>query len=323
MAYKKPFLNIQQQIALLKSRGLTISDEPKAKTYLERIGYYRLSGYSYPFRSATVAVDPVTTKRTTNVLDDFQSGTEFRSIVELYVFDKKLRLLLLDAIERIEIAIRVQIALQLGQRDPWAHRNPAQLHPNFSGRKEFPSSLTKHQEWLKRTDKAATDSKEEFAKHFKATYPSDYMPIWIACELWDFGALSFLYSGLLKPDQTAIARKYGIEFQVMESWLRTINVARNTCAHHARLWNKPTVIQPRWPSPTQAPLLNHIHGNTHALTRLYGSACILQYLLSSINPTTSWANRLKALCKEFPKSSAVNLRAAGFPPTWETEVLWT
>jgi abortive infection bacteriophage resistance protein len=120
MAYVKPYLTIAQQISLLQSRGMTISDVPKASSYLERIGYYRLSGYWYPHRASIM---DVATGRLT-IRDQFKSETHFSEIVDLYVFDKMLRLLMLDVIERFEIALRVQITLQIGQYGAWAHRDP-------------------------------------------------------------------------------------------------------------------------------------------------------------------------------------------------------
>ena len=118
--FSKPYLPVAAQLALLKGRGLSITDDSRAAAALERIGYYRLSGYWYPLRVSTVS-NP---GGALIVGDDFRHGTEFGQIVDLYVFDKKLRLLTLDAIERIEVALRTNIALMLGQYSPVAHRDP-------------------------------------------------------------------------------------------------------------------------------------------------------------------------------------------------------
>ena len=109
MAYSKPYLPLPDQLALIKSRGMVISDDALAQSFLNRIGYYRLSGYWYPYRESTLSG--------TNILvaDKFRTGTKFSEVVELYVFDKKLRLLMMDVIERVEIALRVQVTLELGK----------------------------------------------------------------------------------------------------------------------------------------------------------------------------------------------------------------
>src|SRR4051812_27379542 len=167
MAYTKPYLPIADQLALIKGRGMVVSDDALAQAYLKKIGYYRLSGYWYPYRKSK-QVGPQRV-----VEDQFRDQTKFSEIVDLYVFDKKLRLLMLDVIERIEIALRVQIALQLGKHGPLAHSDTAALHPNFSIRPSPKTGKIEHEKWLQRHDDAFQRSREEFAKHFKTKYAGE------------------------------------------------------------------------------------------------------------------------------------------------------
>jgi abortive infection bacteriophage resistance protein len=316
MAYSKPYLTIAQQLALIQQRGMIISDPQRAALVLQKIGYYRLSGYWYPFRDTKLQ------NGITVVGNTFRPDTELSTIIDLYIFDKKLRLLFLDAFERIEIALRVQISLTLGLRGPLAHRDPALLHGNFSRRTDPKTGRVEHQEWLRRTDEKFKDSREDFAKHFRAKYVGDHPPIWIACETWDFGAMSYLFNGLANIDQKAIAAEYGLTFDVLTSWIRAINVARNVCAHHSRLWNRPNPSQPKWPSAAAMPNLTHIAQDTKALTRTYGTAALTKCLLNHTSPDTEWSNRLKALCNTFPAATNISLSGAGFPPGWEMQPLW-
>jgi abortive infection bacteriophage resistance protein len=318
LPYTKPYLPIPDQLALIKSRGIVVSDDALAQSFLNRIGYYRLSGYWYPYRNSTG------TGATRVVSDQFRAGTKFSEVVDLYVFDKKLRLLMMDVIERIEICLRVQITLELGKLGPQAHRDPSALHPNFQRPSARGSVESHHQKWLRLHDEAFARSKEEFAKHFKLKYAGENPPIWIAAELWDFGAMSVLYSGMKKNGQLAIAQFFSVpSFQIMETWLRALNVTRNICAHHSRLWNKPNGVQPKWPTPTNCPDLGHIATDTHALTRVYAIACICAFLLKTINPNSSWLRRFKELAASFPKSTIVNISSAGFPADWDKANLWT
>lgn len=297
---------------------MSISDDALAQSFLNRIGYYRLSGYWYPYRESAGSGGGLI------VHDTFRPGTKFSEIVELYVFDKKLRLLMIDVIERIEIALRVQITLELGRLGSHSHRNPAALHTNFQRASTKASSETHHQKWLRLHDEAFARSKEEFAKHFKAKYGGELPPIWIAAELWDFGAMSVLFSGMKKDGQQNIAEFFAVpSFQIMETWLRTLNVARNICAHHSRLWNKPNAVQPKWPSVSDCPDLAHIATNTHALTRVYAIACICAHFLRTINPNSSWLQRFKSLAASFPASSIVDINAGGFPEDWDKANLWS
>ena len=120
---------LDDQIRKLESRNMEVSDHKKARNYLSNISYYRLSGYWYPFRKFQADQK--------GRQDTFKDGTTFKNIIELYVFDKKLRLLALDAIERIEMAIRSDIAYILGERSPKAHELPDHLHGNFTKRPTY------------------------------------------------------------------------------------------------------------------------------------------------------------------------------------------
>lgn len=106
MKYDKPPKTYQEQIALLKERGVIFDDEKKAEHQLAAISYYRLSAYMFPFKKNVGG----------HIVDEFRYGTTWKDIYNLYVFDRKLRLLVFDAIEKIEIAVRCQIVYQLSHR---------------------------------------------------------------------------------------------------------------------------------------------------------------------------------------------------------------
>lgn len=118
------------------------------------------------------------------VLDQFLDGTTFKQATDLYTFDGRLRLILLDALERIEVSLRTEVALTLGAHDPKAHRQANNFHKDFTkpNKKNGPS---RHREWLQRLDERFLSSKDKFAEHFRSNYPNDDMPVWIAVELLD------------------------------------------------------------------------------------------------------------------------------------------
>jgi len=330
--YTKPYRSVADQLILLRSRGMEITDEAAAHGCLERIGYYRLSGYWYPHRKSHVSVNPVTgvpllhpaTGRPSIIVeDDFRPGTTFQQVMDLYVFDKRLRLLFLDALERVEVALRVDIALLLGARDPWAHRNPEELHGRFTKVVDPRSQQIEYPRWLRRLDAIFDRSKDEFAKHFKQKYRGEFPPIWIAVELWDYGMLSVFLGGMKHADQAQLAAKYGLPRpELLTTWIRSLNHIRNICAHHGRLWNRSPADQIAPPKLGESALLDHLAGDLLGLTRLYASAAAIQYMLRTINPASSWGRRLQALCSTFPTSPPVSLDQAGFPSGWETLELW-
>ena len=297
-----------------------VTDRPRARQYLERIGYYRLSGYWYPLRQSRQGRDQHG-GAITQVLDQFRPGATFSQAVELYVFDKRLRLLFLDAIERIEVALRVHIALLLSARDPWAHRDPRQLNGNFARKINRRTGRPDYDAWLTRLDENERRSKEDFVKHFRARYSSP-LPLWMTIELWDFGILSTFLAGMRVADQDAIASRYGLRRELLISWARSINYVRNVCAHHSRLWNISPVDYPSPPRIGELAILDHLAKDRHAQNRIYAVAAAIQFLLRTVNPTTSWGQRLKDHLASFPSTPGVSISQSGFPSGWERLALW-
>ncbi len=185
------------------------------------------------------------------------------------------------------------------------------------------SGKAKHQEWLAKLDRKFALSHEEFVRHFKQKYPRENLPLWIAIELWDFGLLSVLLSGLKHADQEQLAAKYHLRRpELLTSWVRNLNHIRNICAHHSRFWNRSPIDQIAPPRVGETPMLDHLATDQRALVRIYASAAALQFLLRTIHPASSWAQRLKLHCASFRITERTNLTQAGFPVRWENFELW-
>ena len=321
ISYTKQYRTVEEQLALLESRGMIVSDRDQAEFCLRRIGYYRLSGYCYPFRQSSLEICPLTNKPLMKISDKFRENTTFETVVDLYVFDKRLKMLLLDVVERIEISLRVSVALRLGAKGAWAHRDTGKLNGNFGKINETTQS-TPHAEWLRKVDVTESKSKEEFAKRFRAKY-SLPMPLWISLELWDFGTLSVLLSNLQTVDKEYIAKVYSIPRQeLLTSWCRTFNYIRNVCAHHSRLWNAALADEPKQVKKAEVPLLEHLVGDDWAHKRLYAAAALAHYFLRQINPKTDWSARLQNHMLTLPKVPGIDLHHLGFPPEWASNDLW-
>lgn len=327
--YPKPWQSYRQQLELLMARGMVVTDQPKALEYLERIGYYRLSGYWFAFRERSELCCPLDqqgTKQPSRIkptrlpLDEFKPGTTFQNAIDLYVFDKKLRLLILDALERIEIALRVDISHGLGKHEKFAYLRPDLFHDSFSRQLDNKTGLTKHHLWLGKHAALINRSNEDFIRHNKERYGLP-LAVWVACEVWDFGTLSTLYAGMTEADQDLISREYGISNgRIFASWLRSLNYLRNVCAHHSRLWNRNIVDQPKLPPAQQAPSLCAFHNDAHRRARPFMLLCITQHLMKITNPSSSWGKRLKALLEnEFPDLTHLDLSLEGMgtDPDWQ------
>ncbi|MEE9337745.1 MAG: Abi family protein [Methylococcaceae bacterium] len=316
MSSAKPWKSFPEQLELLKARGLQCDDEGAALDYLERIGYYRLSGYWYPFRRLEILAGAGGSLGGYIRHDNFVKGSHFKDAAELYVFDKRLRLLALDALERIELAVRVDIAHFLGEKDIHAHENPALFNGHFSNKKNKEGE-TQHTIWLKKYNQCVHRARREpFVSHYQEKYGK--LPIWVAIEIWDFGLMSKLFSGMKPQDQLIIAKKYGAATaKDFSGWLRSLNFIRNVSAHHSRLWNINILERSRlvndddfWKSLNNA--------------RPFFYFCVIQKIMQVICPNSTWSIRFADLLNQFPEvdSGAVSLKDFGLLEDWNSWSLW-
>ncbi|WP_024304147.1 Abi family protein [Pseudogulbenkiania sp. MAI-1] len=291
--FSKPATTHTQQVALLQQRGMIIDDPASAEFYLQHLNYYRLGAYWLPFES----------DHSTHA---FRPGTSFGEVLNLYVFDRELRLLVLDAIERIEVSVRSQWAYQLAhQHGPHAHLDSALAYKPFLWR----TNLDKLTEEVNRSD-------ETFIKHLKAAYVEALPPVWAVCEVMSLGLLSRWYNNLKPmPIRRAIAAAYGVDEKVLESWLRHLSLVRNTCAHHSRLWNREFTITPLLPRSKPAGLAVQCRAGSR---KLYNTLVILLHCMDVIAPRHHWRGRLKELIA----LHTIPVVAMDFPSGWEQMAIW-
>lgn len=295
MRYDKPALTFDQQIELLESRGLIVPDKARAANYLSNISYYRLSAYMLPFKVAGV--------------NEFQANVTFDDVLHLYLFDREFRLLIFDAIERIEIAFRTQMSYQL------AHAGGAFW---FEDRNHF-RDANRWREQLENLDVEVNRAKEVFKDHFFKKYDeNERMPIWMTSEVLSLGLLSKIYRNLKMSDgKKRIARQFGIGNPVvLESWMQSITYVRNICAHHSRLWNRILTVRPAYLERPTNLWIAHEPDNEKA----YYFTCCIFYMIRSINPNTRFAEHLRTLFDRYPD---INLGSMGFPDQWNRDPFWT
>lgn len=291
--YNKPATTYAQQVAKLRARGMTVADEDAAKFYLQHINYYRLGGYWLPFEEDHGS-------------HRFRAGTTFEAVLNLYTFDRELRLLLLDAVERIEVSTRAQWAYRMGHlHGPHSHLDQS-LAYNV-GR------WVKHKEDL---EKEVARSDEIFIHHLMTTYSEALPPIWAVCEVMSLGLLSRWYNNI-KPMhiRQLIAGVYGLDQAVLASWLHHLSIVRNVCAHHSRLWNRDFTILPQQPRTKPASLTTEFVPGSN---KIYNTLIITLYLMDRISPGHHWRNRLKDLLQRHGQW----LNDMGFPAGWETRPIW-
>ena len=237
----------------------------------------------------------------------YKEGATFKKVMMLYRFDKKLRLLMFNEIEKIEIAIRravMQITADMTGNPFWLTDSSYFL------------DNSKFNETMRAISKEYSKSKEEFILHFKRTYSEPYPPSWILGELLTIGNVNAIYRNIKQNRiRKRIAKRFGLPINVFESWLTVIAVTRNACGHHSRVWNKQNAIQPAIPNNPEG---EWITLPTDSM-RAYFDLCIIKYFLNVISPNNDMQSKLTWL---FIRFSEIDLKALGFPQGWEMEPLW-
>jgi abortive infection bacteriophage resistance protein len=283
----------QEQVDILKQRGMSFEDEADACFYLEHLNYYRLGAYWLPFEADHAS-------------HQFKANTLFEDVLALYVFDRELRLLIIDAIERVEVSVRAHWAYTL------AHRHGPHTYLDKELAEDWELWLAN----LNALVKEVRRSDEIFIKHMKAKYQEPLPPVWSVCEVMSLGLLSKWY-GNLRPMATrsAIANVYGLDEGVLASWLHHLTMIRNICAHHSRLWNREFKLTPKIPHNKPKTLVREFQPNSR---KLYNTLVILLYWMDLIAPAHTWRSRLKTLLQE----NTPHLTAMGFPVNWQHRSIW-
>lgn len=298
MKFEKPAVSVHDQIELLKRRGMTVGDEAQAQHYLNFISYYRLRAYWLPFEVPAA----------NNGDHAFRDGTTFEDVLTLYIFDRELRLLVLDAIERVEVALRAQ----------WAHHMAMTYGPHGYLEQGHYSVIRHHAKDVTALEKEFNRSEDTFAIHYRDKYTSPKLPpVWMAAEVMSFGLLSKFYGNLrTRADRKAIADPFALDEAVVTSFAHHISTVRNICAHHGRLWNKRftvTMTTPRFPAKLPVAMRD-------ADPRyLHNTLVTLDYLLALIAPGNEWKQRLVALIDSCPLADPASM---GFPADWRVRSVW-
>lgn len=276
---------------------MAIPDHDRALRYLSHINYYRLRAYWLPFEAEADAGH------------SFRPGTTFDSALTLYVFDRKFRLLVLEAIERVEVSFRTHFAYELAMK----YGSHAFMAARIFQNPRF------HQQLLISLEEEIARSQEIFIEHYHKTYADPTLPpIWAVCEVMSFGQLSKWFQNLkYRNDRKAIANAYEIDEKVLGSFMHHLTHIRNLVAHHCRLWNRKltvTMTIPKHPGKLQELF------NPEAERRIYNTLAMLGYLMHLISPGTSWPVRVRQLIEECVD---VDTNAMGFPANWRDLSLWS
>lgn len=275
----KKHTTIEEQILLLESRGCLIENNSVVKKILLDVNYYRISSYFLPFK-----------KQNGSYID----GTSFNKVFRNYIFDRKLRSLLIFIIEKIEIALKTRVAY-------------------FHTLKYGPLGYLSQENYNQHFDKDVLDSKIEkyikkhinnpVIKHHITKYNSKF-PFWVIIEFFSFGDVSKIYSTLDIRTQKEIAKSFNTNATCMLSWNYCVTQLRNVCAHYSRVYNTKMISIPVTPKKFHFKLDN----------TLFSYLLIIRELLNDKNEWNLFMIQLESLIEEYQFD--IELNRLGFPKFW-------
>lgn len=303
--YNHPFLGYEALAAMLIQRGMR-GDKEIILQRIEDVGYQRLQAYWGTDSQGLIHVH----------IDDVWTQ---------YCFDRQIRLALLDAIERIEVAVRNRLVhCYCEEYGPFGYLEPV----NFGK-----TDVESWERWVSKLHKSARNSSLLSIRKFFDKYSNDDLPLWLACELMDFGSTVFFYSHVKLAIQKKVSRSLGLPSPiVLASWLRALNDVRNACAHHNRVWNRTWAKMPALPANSvdwyaaydvKSREWRASDGKigSFAIAKTGVILTICRYLLRQVASSSMWHERLMALFSN-PRFSGLPHQWMGLPYGWENHPLW-
>lgn len=314
MKYQKHPISIAEQIAKLEARGLNFDDKQLAAKYLGNISYYRLRAYTYPYQNNA---DPDSDHHF--MRDDIT----FQDIIDLYVFDRRLRSLIFNELEKVEVAVRTKLSQIYSESTGDSHwYEDKSLYDSAA----FAIQMDGDTLFDDISDDIVGDvdrSNEDFIKHYYNKYNEpDMPPSWMTMEVISFGTLSRLYK-LLKTsnEKKAIANAFGIaNVELFANWLHAFSGLRNCCAHHSRIWNRRFMVHIKMPYNTTYSFMSKADAVDIKQNKLFALLTALKYIVDIISPDNNFKNNLLHLLAD--NHRLLSLKEMGFPDNWKRLPVW-
>ncbi len=269
--YNNPALPIDDLLQLLHSQGLRIDDTKKATHRLKTVSFHRLSAYFAPYQTHASA-------------KQFTPQTSFDDVWKLYVFDRELRLLIVDALERVEVTFRTAISDSMSRK----------YHPHWYLEQQHFKNQHIYNQLMNQINEICQKQHEPTIRaYYKKYNDPKYPPSWIIIECLSFGACASLFRNLAKlADRKEICEVFGFHPTAITSWMDSLRYVRNLCAHHSRLWNRWFTISPK---------LSYLYGKDfNKENTFYAQLLVIDKLMQAISPGSNWKNKLKALFEKYP-----------------------
>lgn len=298
----KIFKTLDEQIDILRNKGLIISDEAKTREILLRENYFFISGYRHLF---------------TKEKDKFLSGTTFEELYATFLFDRAIRNTFFKNILVVENNIKSITSYQLSRK--YGFKEKDYLNPeNFSQ-----DSLQSRQVYdvLNKVKRQIRVNGRKHTATFHYIEHYGYIPFWILVKVLSFGIMAEFYDILKYEDQEDISNFYKINPEVLGIYLSLLSNFRNVCAHEDILYDHRT--QRVIPDTKYHQLLDipkDEDGYIYGKNDLFSLVIMMKVLLSKddfedmIDEIKREVNRLDMIVNVVPLDTILN--RIGFPDNW-------
>ena len=220
---QKTFKTLDEQIEILESKGLEITDYEKTKEILFKENYFFINGYRHLLTSASNN-------------NRFVPGTTFEELYAIFIFDRRLRNIMFKNIMIIENNIKSIISYQLSKK--YGHKEKDYLNPKHFRYESFKLSQVNDVINKMKRQIRLNGKQHRATKHYISNY--GYIPMWVSVKVLSFGIISELYSILKYEDQDDIANFYHIDGNELNIYLYLLSNYRNLCAHEDILYDHTT-----------------------------------------------------------------------------------
>lgn len=291
---EKDFKSIEEQLAILRSRGLAIDDDEKAKKFLLHNNYYRISGYSLTLRKNNV----------------FSKNANFQNIMDIYSFDYELRHILLKYIEIIEVTFK----------SIFTYEHTKKYGPTGYLDSTLFIDQVRHREILAKAElqKKMRLPHEAYLKHFVGDLKQN-VPFWAYVDLLTIADISFLYSISERQIKKSVALHFGLSVSksdhILGSFMHSMTIIRNLCAHGSRLYNRLFEQKPSL-NKKELNLLHRKSDGTVDNAHLYGFIFIMRRLLQA-DDFSSMKQEIETLTMKYP---FVRMSYYGFRNDWKNKL---
>ena len=310
--YSKKYKSAEELLAHLESQGLIIENPDKALEVIKSVGYFHLKGYLASLKTG---------KR-------FKDGARFESALDLMVWERNLRNLMLAQIGKFELKLRAAMVDEIGRGDGLDYLSTEPFEVALSRPTSKNSSETRWTSWRKTLqnlrDDAMVDTDHVFIGRFLKTYDSD-LPLWMLIETFSLGQIKTMYEALTVEHKTNVANAFanamygGNELTADEfgQFLSIIREFRNMASHNNVFWDKKFELF-RASDRTNRRLksLPYFSADLDAFKSTYGIILALLFLENSWQSDSRWCDEIKLSISALERIRGIDSKGFGAPGNW-------